>query len=215
MNLTSRQEKIIKIVKNQEYISADELAEKMELKRNLIRRDLALLNMLDIIGMDMNKGYYYVGRKNFFAFAEFIRTYSVEEIMGLPIILEETSNIYDGIVTLFLDNVGSIFLVKDGYLSGVASRKDFLRATLGQIDLHNTPLSIVMTRMPNVKYVFRKTSIHDCAKMLVTYQIDSLPVVEEVDGDDQKLMVVGRITKTNITNLFARLGSDYKYEELL
>lgn len=43
---------------------------------------------------------------------------------------------------------------------------------------------------------------------MIEHEIDSLPVVEEVDMEEKSYKVIGRITKTTITRLFVELGSN-------
>lgn len=214
MNFTPRQEEIIKIVRDSGHITGDGIAKELKVPRATLRPDLTLLTMLEILGAKPKYGYFFKGHKNYFVFAEFIKTYPVEDIMSMPVILEDTTSVYDAIVTLFLENVGAIYVTREGVLVGVISRKDLLRAAIGQVNLNDTPINVVMTRMPNVKRVYRDTSIHECSKLLVESQVDGVPVVEAIDGDERNLKVVGRITKTNITNLFVRLGNEYDYKDL-
>ena len=63
----------------------------------------------------------------------------------VPACIGENTSIYDCIVQLFLEDVGTIFVVnEDKYLEGVISRKDLLKATIGNSGL---PVSVIMTRM--------------------------------------------------------------------
>ena len=97
---------------------------------------------------------------------------------------------------------------KDNYLTGVVSRKDFLKTALGQTDLFKVPVSVIMTRMPNVITCTLDDKVVEAARKIVTHEIDSLPVVKVFvdDRGDEKLEVVGRITKTNIARLFLDLA---------
>jgi CBS domain-containing protein len=108
---------------------------------------------------------------------------------------------------MFLEDVGTLFVVdKNAYLTGVLSRKDLLRASLGQQDLNKMPVHIIMTRMPNITYCLKNDSLMQATKKLIDKQIDALPVVQEhSDGYE----VIGRITKTNISVAFLSLAENH------
>jgi len=123
-------------------------------------------------------------------------------------VVSDKSSVYETIVTLFVLDVGSLFIVSEGgLLEGVVSRKDLLKIALGQGDLHKIPITVVMTRMPNVISVTPEESLWSAAKKLVEHEIDSLPVVRPKTYEGKEgLEVIGRITKTTITKAFYELG---------
>ena len=82
--------------------------------------------------------------------SEKIRGIKVTDRKSVPIIVDEQTSIYDAIVTMFIEDTGTIFVTSNGYLSGVVSRKDFLKSAIGGMNLSNTPVAVIMTRMPNV-----------------------------------------------------------------
>lgn len=107
------------------------------------------------------------------------------------------------------------FVVNENrHLVGVISRKDLLRSAIGKQELVNIPVSVIMTRMPNLILTNQDESLHDAATKLIQYQIDALPVVQAVDGDDdglngpKKYEIIGRITKTTITRAYVELGNE-------
>ncbi|MDO5713561.1 MAG: helix-turn-helix transcriptional regulator [Tissierellia bacterium] len=204
LELNERQYEIINIVKDKEPITGDQIAKILDLSRATIRPDLSILTMVGILGARPKVGYFYTGKTRNSLIAKEIREITVDDRMSLPVVLDEESSIYDSIVAMFLEDVGSIFITSEGYLMGVVSRKDLLRSALGKMDLNNTPVGIIMTRMPNVIFVKPKDSIYDAAKGIEDHNVDSLPVVEEEEPG--KYIVIGRITKTNITRLFVELG---------
>lgn len=214
MALTDFQRDIVNLIKSHGRMELDEILDELEVTKSEIASDLALLTSLEILGKRNDYGYFYQGTKNYILFADLLKAYPVENIMSMPVIIEETISIYDAIVTMFLENVGSIYVTSDGILVGVVSRKDLLRSAIGTCDLENTPVTVPMTRMPNLQVVEADTSVFDCAKKIVDAQIDGVPVVEPLDGKN-KYKVIGRVTKTNITNFFVRMGYDYNVEELI
>jgi CBS domain-containing protein len=118
--------------------------------------------------------------------------------------------VYDAIVSMFTEDVGTIIIVSDGgFLEGVASRKDLLKASMGDKKLSDLPIKVSMTRMPNIVMTSPEESVFRAAQKLLHHQVDSLPVVNRVIVDNvEKYQVVGRFTKTNITRLFVHLADN-------
>ncbi len=208
MDLTNRQLEIIEIVKKEAPITGDDIAKKLNLSRATIRPDLTILTMLNILGARPKVGYFYTGKTVFNDFSKQVNKILVKDTMSVPVVMDENISIYDVIVGLFMDNMGSVFISTDGYLAGIVSRKDLLRAALGKLDLQNTPVALIMTRMPNITYVKEDTSVIEAAKLIEEKEVDSLPVIKVVDEKANKLKVVGRFTKTNVNSLFVELASE-------
>ncbi|WP_202615227.1 CBS domain-containing protein, partial [Escherichia coli] len=102
----------------------------------------------------------------------------VKEVQALPVIVKENASVGDAVVSLFMENVGSLIVVDDqGCLSGIISRKDLLKFTFGNTNAATMPVSMVMTREPNVIHVLPDESVVDAAKKMINHQVDSLPVV--------------------------------------
>jgi len=210
IQLTERQEKIIEIVKANEPITSENIAKKLKLTRATLRPDLAILTMSGILDARPKVGYFYTGKTSFSLIAEKIQEIKVADRKSVPVVVDEETSIYDGIVTLFLEDVSTIFVTSKGYLVGVVSRKDFLKNAIGGLNLNKTPIGVIMTRMPNIVFTTPDESILDAAVKLIEHEVDSLPVVEEVVLEDgtRAYKVIGRITKTTITRLFVELGND-------
>ena len=111
---------------------------------------------------------------------------------------------------MFLEDVSTIFVVSNGFFTGVVSRKDFLKNAIGGLNLHKTPVAVIMTRMPNIVVTTLEESVLDAATKIIEHEVDSLPIVEEVvkDNGDKAYKVVGRITKTTIVRIFVELGNN-------
>ncbi|WP_336512949.1 helix-turn-helix transcriptional regulator [Clostridium sp. Cult1] len=210
MQLSERQEKIIDIVKANEPITSENIAKTLKLTRATLRPDLAILTMSGILDARPKVGYFYTGKTTFSFISEKIQSIKVAERKSVPIIVDEQTSIYDGIVTIFIEDTSTIFVTSNGYLSGVVSRKDFLKNAIGGLNLNNTPIAVIMTRMPNIIVTTPEESVLDAAIKLIEHEIDSLPVVEELtlDDGDKVFKIVGRITKTTITRLFVELGNN-------
>lgn len=208
IKLSDRQEKIIDIVKHNEPITSEQIAGRLELTRATLRPDLAILTMSGILDARPKVGYFYTGKTTFSFISEKIQSIKVSERRSIPIVVDEETSIYDSIVTMFLEDVSSIYVTNKGYLSGVVSRKDFLKNAIGGMDLHKTPIAVIMTRMPNIVMTSLDESVLDAATKIIDHEIDSLPIVEEVaEGDEVFYKILGRVTKTTITRLFVELGT--------
>ncbi|MDQ1145007.1 CBS domain-containing protein [Bacillus sp. SORGH_AS 510] len=130
----------------------------------------------------------------------------MKDYQSIPVVVNENVSVYDAICTMFLEDVGTLFVVdQKSLLVGVLSRKDLLRASIGKQELTSIPVNIIMTRMPNITMCEREDLLIDIAKKLIEKQIDSLPVVKK---SDKGFEVIGRITKTNITKAFVALGDE-------
>ncbi len=153
-------------------------------------------------------GYFYAGRPAHSMMSENLHKLIVNDYKAMPIVVPESSSVYDAIVTLFLEDVGTLFIVNaKGFLAGVVSRKDLLRASLGNQALETMPVSIIMTRMPNIVTCTPEETLYQAAQKLIDFAIDSLPVVRPLE-EGRNMELLGRITKTTITKAFVELGND-------
>lgn len=210
MKLSSRQEEIIILVKEGQPVTSESLAEKLGVTRAALRADLAILTMLDILNAKPKVGYVYSNKvKNNFAL-NYISNIKVADIMSKPAIVNESTFVYDAIVYLFLNDVGTVFVENNGYLVGAVSRKDFLKISIGGTDIHKVPVGVIMTRMPNIIYGYLNDNVYNLAKKIIDHEIDSIPIVEKVQDEFGKELfkIIGKISKTNITRLFVKLGKD-------
>lgn len=197
--MTDRQREIVEMVKKEGLLTGNAIADKLGLSRATIRSDLSILTMMNILGARPRVGYFYTGKTEVTLLTERVRQITIESTMSLPVVVDVNTTIYDAIVSMFLENVGTLYITEDGYLKGVVSRKDMLRSTISRDDLTSIPVAMVMSRMPNIHYVYGTDSVLDGAKKIFLQDIDGLPVVEDENG---KLKVIGRFTKTNIVKLF-------------
>ncbi|MDK2835647.1 MAG: DeoR family transcriptional regulator, catabolite repression regulator [Thermosediminibacterales bacterium] len=166
--------------------------------------------MAGILDARPRVGYFYAGKSILNFVAEHLRKTKVKDIKGLPVIIQENTSVYDAVVTLFLEDVGTLFVTNEkGGLSGVVSRKDLLKIAIGNMDIHKVPVGIIMTRMPNIITVSPEDTVYEAAVKIVEHEVDALPVVVQVKEDkegDLFYKVIGKITKTSITKLFVELG---------
>lgn len=209
MELTKRQERIVEIVKKEGPITGRQIAEQLSLIRATLRPDLTLLTMAGILEARPRVGYYFTGKTPVNFAAQAVQRIKVGDVKSVPAVIRENATVYDAVVTMFLEDIGTLFVVKEGgYLEGVISRKDLLKTAMGGSDLHKMPIGVIMTRMPNLITTTPEEPVILAAKKLTSREVDALPVVRAVTAPDGKeeLEVVGRITKTTITRLFVELG---------
>ncbi|MDR3597015.1 helix-turn-helix transcriptional regulator [Clostridium sp.] len=208
MKLSPRQEEIVCIVKENAPITSEALAEKIGVTRAAIRADLAVLTMIGTLDARPKVGYVYSGKSSNGLVYQQISKIKVAEIMSKPVTVSEDTMVYDAIVFLFLNDVGTLFIENNGVLTGAVSRKDFLKISIGGTDIHKVPVGVIMTRMPNIICANENDNAYDLAKKIIEHEIDSIPVVEilkKSDGKDQ-MKIIGKVSKTNITKLFVKLG---------
>ncbi|WP_456274001.1 helix-turn-helix transcriptional regulator [Bacillus sp. AK031] len=207
MELNSRQEHILQIVKDNGPITGEQIADRLNLTRATLRPDLAILTMAGYLDARPRVGYFYSGKTGTQLLTDNLKKILVKNYQSIPVVVNENVSVYDAIVTMFLEDVGTLFVI-DGntHLVGVLSRKDLLRASIGKQELSSIPVNIIMTRMPNITTCGKEDLLIDVAKSLIDKQIDSVPVVNETENGE--LEVTGRITKTNITKAFVALAED-------
>ena len=66
-----------------------------------------------------------------------------------------------------------------------------------------------MTRMPNVIITTSKEKLIDVARKIIDHEVDCLPVVDiEEENNNATYKVIGRISKTNIAELYVEMFKD-------
>lgn len=209
IELNERQEKILEIVKKNGPITGENIAEMLEVTRAALRPDLAVLTMSGYLEAKPRVGYTFKSDGMDNRIRKILNQYRVKDIMSMAVVVREDCSIYDAIVTLFVEDTGSIVVVdSEGYLTGIVSRKDLLKTTLGQADIHKVPVSVIMTRSPNVITTSMDETVVDAVRKIVEHEVDSLPVVKCYIGmpGEEREEVVGRVTKTNVARLFLDLA---------
>lgn len=207
VKLSKRQEAIAHIVREKGPVTGSAIAEHLDVTRSALRSDLAVLTMIGVLEARPNVGYYYVGLSPKDQTAEVLRSYSVHDVLSQAVIVSPETNLYDTIVTIFTEDVGTILVCEGSYLQGVVSRKDLLRASIGQTDAHTMPISMIMTPVSKVITVEPSDSLAVAAQKMIDYEVDCLPVIVREDDESQdspkkRLKVVGRVSKTTVTKAF-------------
>ena len=189
MELTERQRKILMMLKEKSLLSGDEIAQNLNVTKSALRTDFSILTGLKLITAKQNKGYIY---------NEYIIK-KVRDYMSPQNSINVKTSVYDAIIHLFNFDLGTLIVVENEKLVGIISRKDLLKAALNGKNIEKIPVSMIMTRMPNIVHCFEDDNIMEAIEKLIKHEIDSLPVLRKEKG---KLSLVGRFTKTNVTKLF-------------
>jgi CBS domain-containing protein len=206
IKLSKRQDEILQIVKQNGPITGKDIAEKLSLTRAALRPDLAILTMSGNLDARPRVGYFFNESFESKQQAKRFIHQKVTDYKAHPIVVEKSTSVYDAIVQLFLEDVGTLYAVDTkGHLAGVVSRKDLLRASLGNQNLNELPVSVIMTRMPNIITINPEETLLEAAKKMIHNHIDSLPVVKEIEEQKSTYLLVGRITKTTITRAYLEI----------
>lgn len=206
--LSTRQKRIAEIVRLEGPITGEHIAERLNVTRAALRSDLAILVMGGILDARPKVGYFYTGKNTLGMLMEEISDISVSDLMSVPVAIGDEKSAYEAIITMFLEDVGSVFVLDEkGLLTGIVSRKDLLKAAINNNnDLKNLPVVMVLTPLSKLIVVEPEDSAASAARKLIDNEIDCLPVVKSIDNGSRSYEVVGRITKTNFTHLLMDLA---------
>ena len=188
-------------------IPDNEIARRLHVTRAALRSDLAILTMLGILDARPKLGYFYIGNESTDLIADKIRSLLVDTALSRPVIVSGDASVYDAIVAMFTEDVGTIFVGSEESLEGVVSRKDLLKAALGKRELTTMPVRMVMTGSGRLIYAEMGDDVLSAAQKMIDHEIDCLPVVDvKQDDGKREYCVRGRISKTNIVRLFVDIG---------
>ena len=190
VKLSKRQEQIAQIVREEGPVTGSAIAEHLEVTRSALRSDLSVLTMLGVLDARPNVGYYYVGLSKETQTAERLKSFLVSDVLSQAVVVNGDTSLYDTIVTIFTEDVGTILVCDDSYLVGVVSRKDLLRASMGQTDSHTMPISMIMTPVSKVITVEPTDTLVEAAQKMIDYEVDCLPVVVREDVENKKRLKV-------------------------
>ena len=208
ISLSNRQKRIAEIVRQDGPITGEHIAERLNVTRAALRSDLAILVMSGILDARPKVGYYITGKNTLGMLMEEISGICVRDIQSVPIGIHNDKSAYDAVVTMFLEDIGTVFVVGDNStLLGVVSRKDLLKTAINKgADLQNIPIVMVMTPLSKLIVTKPEDSVATAARRLIDNEIDCLPVVKTINEEKHTYEVVGRITKTNFTRLLVDLA---------
>ena len=206
ISLTIRQQKIAEMVKLQGPITGDAIAKQLNVTRAALRSDLAILIVSGILDARPKVGYFYSGRETSGFLTNDLKNMLVKDVQSLPVVMYEKQTAHDAVLTMFLEDIGSIFVInEEHHLCGVVSRKDLLRTGLNnRDDLKTIPLAVIMTPLSKMVITTPDEPIQIAIRKIIDNEIDGIPVVKQLDV--KKFEVIGRLTKTNLTRLLLDLA---------
>lgn len=200
MKLSERQKEIIKFVKENAPMTGDQIAQELNLSKATIRPDLSLLTSAEILIAKQKVGYLY----NRHYVTPFLISdkaqQSVEEVMKVPIIIDQETPIREAINLVFLEDSGSLYITDNQELVGIVSRKDLLKAAMMGPDANDLSVSFVMSRMPNLITLRHDDTVALACKKIVMHKVDSLPVLK-YDEDQKRDKIIGKVSKTVMNNI--------------
>ena len=212
IELSSRQLEIIELVQKHAPVTGEQIAEALGVSRPTIRSDLSVLIMLGHLDAKPKVGYF-LGKERAAGglVKDKLMRGKVKDRMGRPVVISEQSTVNDAVIALFMENTGMLAVTdSQGFLSGVVSLKDLLKVTLGNPAAASIPINMVMTRLPRIMAVGPDDTLLEASRKMLEHQVGGLPVVRPAaNADDSgKLEVVGRITKTTMTQVLVDLASE-------
>ncbi|MEQ3457487.1 CBS domain-containing protein [Enterococcus cecorum] len=194
MELSPRQQQILDIVKAQQPLSGEKIAEELGISRATLRSDLSFLTLAGILQAAPKIGYTYAGSQiESFLFDETFHT-AISELMVPPLLIEQSTPIREAITNLFMYNVRAIFVVDEQkMLIGTLNQKDLLRGSLTTSN-DQTPVAVCMTRLANVVTVTPEMNILEVAQLMIQHDTEALAVVDKKNSRK----IIGKITKSRI-----------------
>ncbi|WP_167282097.1 CBS domain-containing protein [Paenibacillus lupini] len=208
IQLSSRQLDLLELVKKHAPITGEQLAEYMGVSRPTLRSDLSLLVMLGLLDAKPKVGYFLgtaYRSTDDTATRQRFDNIKVREIQGVPVNIPETLSVHDAVITLFTENANTLLIVnEDKKLAGIVTPKDLLKMTLGNPGAATVPVSMVMTRYPNIVTLVPEESVSDAVRKMMLHQIDCLPVIIPGEGGPE---ISGWVSKSNIIRLMSDIAT--------
>lgn len=209
IRLTERQKAILRLVREKGPITGDEIGTHFNLARATLRPDLTVLTMMGLLEARPRVGYYHPGSKARSFLTEQLDSLAVKKIKALPLVVEAGRSAYDAIVTLYLEDHSTLFVVEaEGELAGVVTSKDLLKVAMGGSDLHELPVELVMTRYPQVEWVDEEASVLEGVEKLAQSQVDCLPILRNCR------LPIGRFDRSTVLKLLQELAEGNLEEEI-
>ena len=206
--LSIRQKQIAEIVRLEGPITGEAIASKLNVTRAALRSDLAILVMGGILDARPKVGYFYTGKNTLGMLMEELSNIKCEVLQSVPVAIGHDKSAYEAAVTMFLEDVGTVFVLDEtGLLTGIVSRKDLLKAAINNNNnLHDVPVVMCMTPLSKMIVAYPDEPAALAGRRLIDNEIDSLPVGKTVDDGRRSFEVLGRITKTNFTRLLVDIA---------
>ncbi len=193
MELTDRQKEILKIVKEEEPITSQELAGRLNLTRAALRTDLALLTMARLLEAKPRVGYFHNPQNSPVWLSNLLWGTKVEAVQSVPVVITEGSTVHNAAVQLFLEDAETLFVVnEDNKPAGLVTAKDLIKVMLGGIENRELPVKVAMVRLPEDQKLKIDDNLYRALLLLQDASREAVPVV------DDKQSLVGRVTRQGV-----------------
>lgn len=209
IQLSSRQMELLELVKKHAPVTGEQLAEFLNVSRPTLRSDLSLLVMLGMLDAKPKVGYFLGNtyQSNGGPLRK-LHEMKLREIQGISVNIPETLSVHDAVVTLFTENADTLLVVNEQkYFVGIITPKDLLKITLGNPSASNIPVSMVMTRYPNIVTLHPDDSVLDAIQRMAHHRVDCLPVIRCDELTEHHPHVIGWVSHSNITRLLADIAT--------
>lgn len=210
IQLTARQLELLELVKKHSPVTGEQLAEYLGVSRPTLRSDLSLLVMLGLLDAKPKVGYFLGNNyRSGSGPLQRFNSMKVREVQGVPVNVPESLSVHDAVITLFTENADTLLVVnEDKRLAGIITPKDLLKITLGNAGAAAIPVSMVMTRYPNIVTLSPDDSVMEAIRKMSQHQVDCLPVINSRDEQGLFPEVTGWVSKSNIIRLIADIAAD-------
>lgn len=196
---------LLELVKRHSPVTGEQLAEYLGVSRPTLRSDLSLLVMLGLLDAKPKVGYF-LGN-NYRSNSESLQRFNslkVKEVQGVPVNIPDTLSVHDAVITLFTENADTLLVINDQKrFAGIVTPKDLLKITLGNAGAGAIPVSMVMTRYPNIVTLMPDDSVMEAIRKMSLHQVDCLPVIVPREEQGMDPEVTGWVSKSNIIRLMA------------
>ncbi|WP_141505153.1 CBS domain-containing protein [Paenibacillus luteus] len=196
---------LLELVKRHAPITGEQLAEYLGVSRPTLRSDLSLLVMLGLLDAKPKVGYFLGNtyRANSEPVQQF-NSMKVREVQGVPVNVPDSLSVHDAVITLFTENADTLLVVNEQKrFVGIVTPKDLLKITLGNAGAAAIPVSMVMTRYPNIVTLMPDDSVMEAIRKMSLHQVDCLPVIVPREEQPTDPEVTGWVSKSNIIRLMA------------
>ncbi len=192
MELSPRQKEILKIVKKEEPITSQRLAERLNITRSALRPDLSLLTLAQILHAKPRVGYFYNPAGGRILLQNLLFETKVADLQSVPFAVNEATNIYNAAITMFLEDTESLFVVDgNGEIKGYVTGKDLMKIMLGEADISSLPVDVAMVRVNKSQCLEVTATLFEGLHMLKEGNVEAVAVIE-----GGKL--TGRITRKGV-----------------
>lgn len=215
IQLSSRQLELLELVKRHAPITGEQLAESLGVSRPTLRSDLSLLVMLGLLDAKPKVGYFLGNTyRSSSEPLQQLNNMKVREVQGVPVNVPDSLSVHDAVITLFTENADTLLIVNEQKrFVGIVTPKDLLKITLGNAGAASIPISMVMTRYPNIVTLMPDESVMEAIRKMSLHQVDCLPVIVPREDQVTDPEVTGWVSKSNIIRLMADIAMDGKLGE--